>query len=474
MLGKFTKKFAVGILTSALLIVTLVPTFASAYTYQGRIGHTFNDSNFYFNNTSVNAEQFLNTARFCWQTPEKYHEGFAVYLTEGDFHGGLNNYSPQFMSVGSNCATKYMPQGGKVSFRAYPYINLQSGARKYLQPGYKAELYVNVAPQPIPQPPKPTPQPMPIPFPQPPVFVDEAISLSITGWSGGSPKLDWTDYKGLEHGYKVIVAPGNLTKDQLLTKQGFYVGSQPSERQLSKLYANTTYSVAVVPYRLSHGTRRAILNAASNVLYFTTPANEPAPQMSCGDSSDGDGLYSACKGDTVHHSSGAKLKVVNYNDSYVQLNVSGAWPYNVYVFKNASKELQIKNGTRLKVTYTETSDKFGAFIRIETTHGPQVVPPSVGLPAVNLSVFAAQAGSAKLDWNDLPGLGNNFDKYHIKWSKGWVGNFDSVNHAKSYVSYGSYYNLGGLDSGWWSFQVVPTKNGVEVGNKSQIVRVYVQ
>jgi len=78
--------------------------------------------------------------------------------------------------------------------------------------------------------------------------------------------------------------------------------------------------------------------------------------------------------------------------------------------------------------------------------------------------------SAKLDWNDLSGFGETFDKYNIKFKKGKSLN----NPANSYVGF-SYYNLVDLHPGdYWTFKICPTKNKEVVGDCSNTVTVLVK
>ncbi|NQV91989.1 hypothetical protein HQ489_05955 [Candidatus Woesearchaeota archaeon] len=82
-----------------------------------------------------------------------------------------------------------------------------------------------------------------------------------------------------------------------------------------------------------------------------------------------------------------------------------------------------------------------------------------------------EPGFANMDWNDLKGLGTKFDKYNVRSSKGTVLNQDPAN---AWVSYGSYYNLGNLEEGPWTFQVCLSKNKNSVDNTcSNIETVYV-
>ncbi|MBT4151239.1 hypothetical protein HN799_03930 [Candidatus Woesearchaeota archaeon] len=100
--------------------------------------------------------------------------------------------------------------------------------------------------------------------------------------------------------------------------------------------------------------------------------------------------------------------------------------------------------------------------------------PSGGSGSSDLLVLTGsnnEPGFANMDWNDVNGLGDRFDKYNIKWNQ---GNVLKQNHANSWVSFGSYYNLGNLEEGPWTFQVCLSDNKNIVDNVcSNIETVYV-
>jgi len=72
-----------------------------------------------------------------------------------------------------------------------------------------------------------------------------------------------------------------------------------------------------------------------------------------------------------------------------------------------------------------------------------------------------EPGFANMDWNDLNGLGDRFDKYNVQWNKGTTLKQD---HRNAWVSFGSYYNLGNLEEGPYTFQVCLSKNKQTVNN----------
>ncbi|MBI5411567.1 S-layer homology domain-containing protein [Candidatus Peregrinibacteria bacterium] len=95
-----------------------------------------------------------------------------------------------------------------------------------------------------------------------------------------------------------------------------------------------------------------------------------APTMSCGNSAGNDGLYSACVGDTISHTpTGIKLKVTAYTQANVLISTrfdlqSGGMLQTLSLNKNVPVISTLTDGTQFTTTYTETSDKYGAFIQI--------------------------------------------------------------------------------------------------------------
>ncbi len=83
------------------------------------------------------------------------------------------------------------------------------------------------------------------------------------------------------------------------------------------------------------------------------------------------------------------------------------------------------------------------------------VTPSIPTEKIYLTGSNDEPGFANMDWNDISGLGTKFDKYNVKWDKGYYLNSD---HADSWISFGSYYNLGNLEEGPWTFQVCLSDN----------------
>lgn len=102
-----------------------------------------------------------------------------------------------------------------------------------------------------------------------------------------------------------------------------------------------------------------------NYLYVE-PISAPAVEISCGNSVGGDGLYTGCVGDIITHSSGLKIRVTGYTDTYAHLSFTNGSMIQVYVPKNKKTYIQANNGTWLEITYTQKSAKFGVFLNIKT------------------------------------------------------------------------------------------------------------
>ena len=134
----------------------------------------------------------------------------------------------------------------------------------------------------------------------------------------------------------------------------------------------------------------------------------------------------------------------------------------------------------LKVILTNYYGVTGGGIQVFVGIGKMLyieVLPTFKVPPVTLTgksyKYLSKSGFF-LDWEDLPQLGTDFDKYNIKFKKGYYSDFTNEVTANSYVSFGSYYNLVGIDPGYiWTFQVVPVKkigtNYIEVSDKSNLI-----
>lgn len=88
------------------------------------------------------------------------------------------------------------------------------------------------------------------------------------------------------------------------------------------------------------------------------------PTQSCGNSAGSDGLYSACVGDTISHSAPLTVKVEQYTNSYVHVKLSGVNTTDAYIKKGNTIYVKTNNNKWFQMTYTDTSEKFGAFIQI--------------------------------------------------------------------------------------------------------------
>lgn len=96
-------------------------------------------------------------------------------------------------------------------------------------------------------------------------------------------------------------------------------------------------------------------------------------RMSCGNSAGGDGLYSACKNDTIRHSSGITFKVRTYDNNNVWLVIGKGTTKYIRVPFKGSVEVKKSNGEMiLKATYVKRSPKYGVFLEIETALGADI------------------------------------------------------------------------------------------------------
>jgi len=117
------------------------PTRSYPYTGANGIGYTESD----FNNSKavISGNGNNGSAWFSWTNPAtKYIDGFVLYVTEGDFIGGLSNYTPIFLTSYSYLYPKTFSNNTHVSAYVYPYIKLKNGATKYIRPGSKVTVAV--------------------------------------------------------------------------------------------------------------------------------------------------------------------------------------------------------------------------------------------------------------------------------------------------------------------------------------------
>lgn len=206
------QKLAVAIMTILLPATFLFPAAAFAATYEGANGQTYTDDDFWFDDTYIEVSpMYEGYARFCFDKPETYYEGYAVYATEGNFTSGLENYEPSYYSENTICYVypEKFDYDTTVSVHIYPYIELENGARKFLQPGYEATAEVDV---------------------------DEdddqwlsAVNLSAESYDGGV-YLEWADLSGLGD---------TFDKYNVLFKKGYYTTLSGSD--VSKSYVDWSY-----------------------------------------------------------------------------------------------------------------------------------------------------------------------------------------------------------------------------------------
>ena len=119
--------------------------------------------------------------------------------------------------------------------------------------------------------------------------------------------------------------------------------------------------------------------------------------------------------------------------------------------------------------YLKYSQDYACATSLSTPYKDLGSEPAIPTETLKLVVKDNVKG-AYLDWNDMSGLGDTFDKYNIQFKKGK----SLVNPADSYVSF-SYYNLIDLQPGdYWTFKICPTKNKQIVGDCSNTVTVLIK
>lgn len=116
-------------------------------TYVGKDGTVYTEADFLKSKTVIEASaQNKNKVQFHWSKPGKKFDGYALYVTEGEFEGGLDNYDPIYLNKNktSYMYPKKVKANTRVSAYIYPYIELSSGARKFIQPGSQTSIVMGV------------------------------------------------------------------------------------------------------------------------------------------------------------------------------------------------------------------------------------------------------------------------------------------------------------------------------------------
>ncbi len=245
------KKILVASMSVMMLLVASPLAMAGGDWYHGANGQYFSNDDFWDASFKVNAYQLDGWAGFCWNTPNNFFEGYDLFVTEGNFVGGLTNYTPKTLPRSSKCYTypKNLKNGGTVSVQVYPYIELEGGARKYIQPGTKTSIKVSQVAEPVINP----------------------ISLSVTGWSNGLPRLRWNKFTGATFsGYAVFVAEGKVSANEATYGKPFYLSKYATSYQMKKMKENTTYTVVMMPYVEVSTGQKMINKGSSGALVVTT------------------------------------------------------------------------------------------------------------------------------------------------------------------------------------------------------------
>jgi len=104
---------------------------------------------------------------------------------------------------------------------------------------------------------------------------DTAIDLSISTWSGGLPKLSWTNYASSHiydssfDGYALFLRKGIWDKSKVTWEDPQYLSKNTLSYQLENLSSYTDYTVRVVPYK-DKSYSKEFLYPGSDVITFKT------------------------------------------------------------------------------------------------------------------------------------------------------------------------------------------------------------
>lgn len=254
----FKKFTALGV--SMVMLLLSVPAAMAGGSYHGANGNYYHNDDFWNDDFTVTASQLDGWAGFCWQAPNTYYEGYAVYATEGSFTGGLSNYDPKMLGKNSLCYTypKQFKNDTTVTVHVYPYIELEGGARKYIQPGNETSIYVKGYKE------------------QNNNTWFDALNLSKTS-TEVMASISWDELPGLGT---------DFTKYNVKFKKGYYT-TLPSDAansyvswnyyNLSGLGSGETWSFQVVPVKLVNGKYVEVGNKSAVVQVTTKMKQDPDP-----------------------------------------------------------------------------------------------------------------------------------------------------------------------------------------------------
>lgn len=241
---------------SMVMLLLSVPVTMAGGSYHGANGNYYYNDDFWDDSFSVTPSQLDGSAGFCWQEPSNYYEGYAVYATEGSFSEGLSNYDPKILGKDAKCYTypKQFKKDTTVTVHVYPYIELEGGARKYIQPGDEASVKVKG-------------------------FTEEndnswfdALILSKSS-TASSVTVSWDELSGLGT---------DFTKYKIVFKKGSYT-SLPSDAgnsyvswnyyTLAGLGEGETWSFQVVPVKVVNG-KYVEVGTKSAVIQISTKGDQ--------------------------------------------------------------------------------------------------------------------------------------------------------------------------------------------------------
>lgn len=136
------------LLTAVFTVSVFTANAGGGYIYKSKVGKNLTEQDFVWDFSEVRSSVSSGgKAKFCFEPPKIYFNGYAVYATKGDFQKSLSEETPLFVSKKGKCWTYpgKVSVGDKVSVKIYPYVILEDGAKKYIQPGFSSSLVVKPA-----------------------------------------------------------------------------------------------------------------------------------------------------------------------------------------------------------------------------------------------------------------------------------------------------------------------------------------
>ena len=262
-------------------------------------------------------------------------------------------------------------------------------------------------------------------------------------------------------GFDYCVVPGTATPTELSTFQGY----------LAELHCDST-NVPAVEYILCKNGYSCFDGACvkSDTKKLHLAGSNKEPGFSNLDWNDIDGLGTKFDKYNVRHNKGTSLQKP-YQNAWISF---GSY-YNLGHLENGPNTFQVCLSKNKVVDESSCSNTHtvwvdGVYSKAEVEVLPTAESVAVSSDSLVLWGSNNEPGYANIDWYDVNGMGSKFDVYAIKWNKGTTLNNDP---AESFVDW-SYYNLGNLENGPWTFQVCLKKgNVVDETSCSNIITVHV-